>query len=58
MNNFALTKSDSSLLEDVGSEFEMDLVAVLNLMQADVLKILEEGGTPDEMVNKIEELLG
>lgn len=58
MKNFALTKSDDSLLDDVGTEFEMDLSAVFNLVQADVLKIIDEGGTPEEMIQKIDELLG
>ena len=58
MKNFTLTKSDDTLLEDVGTEFEMDLNAVFNLMQADVLKIIDEGGTPEEMIQKIDELLG
>lgn len=58
MKSFALTKSDSDLLEETGTEFEMDLVAIFNLLQADVLKIIDEGGTPEEMINKIDELLG
>jgi len=58
MKNFTLTKSDDTLLEDVGTEFEMDLNAIFNLMQADVLKIIDEGGTPEDMIQKIDELLG
>lgn len=57
MNSYTLTKSDTSLLDDVGTEFEMDLVAVFTLLQSDVLKIVDEGGTPEEMINKIEKLL-
>jgi hypothetical protein len=57
VNSYALTKSDTSLLDDVGTEFEMDLIAVFNLLQSDVLKIVDEGGTPEEMINKIEKLL-
>lgn len=57
MNNYALTRTDDSLLDDVGTEFEMDLVAVFTLLQSDVLKIVDEGGTPEEMINKIEKLL-
>ncbi len=58
MNNYALTKSDDSLLEDVGTEFEMDLNAVFVMIQTEVLKIIDEGGTPEDMINKIDELLG
>ena len=58
MQNYALTKSDTTLLEDVGTEFEMDLVAVFALLQSDVLKIIDEGGSPEEMIDKIEKLLG
>lgn len=57
MNTYALTRTDGSLLDDVGTEFEMDLVAVFTLLQSDVLKIVDEGGTPEEMINKIEKLL-
>lgn len=57
MNSYALTKSDTSLLDDVGTEFEMDLIAVFNLLQSDVLRIVDEGGTPEEMITKIEKLL-
>jgi hypothetical protein len=57
MNTYALTRTDGSLLEDVGTEFEMDLIAVFTLLQLDVLKIVDEGGTPEEMINKIEKLL-
>jgi len=57
VNSYTLTKSDTSLLDDVGTEFEMDLVAVFTLLQSDVLKIVDEGGTPEEMINKIEKLL-
>ena len=58
MQNYALTKSYTALLEDVGTEFEMDLVAVFNMLQTDVLKIVDEGGTPEEIISKIEKLLG
>jgi hypothetical protein len=58
VNNYALTKSDDSLLEDVGTEFEMDLNAVFVMIQTEVLKIIDEGGTPEDMINKIDELLG
>ena len=58
MNSYALTKSDTSLLDEIGTDFEMDLVAIFNLMQSDVLKIIDEGGTPEDMISKIEKLLG
>jgi hypothetical protein len=58
MQNYALTKTDTNLMDDVGTEFEMDLVSVFTLLQADVLKIIDEGGDPEEMINKIEKLLG
>lgn len=58
MQNYTLTKTDTELLDDVGTEFEMDLVSVFTLLQADVLKIIDEGGDPEEMINKIEKLLG
>jgi hypothetical protein len=45
-------------LDEAGIEFEMDLNAVFNLLQSDVLKIIDEGGTPEEMIQKIDELLG
>lgn len=57
MNTYALTRTDGSLLDDVGTEFEMDLVAIFTLLQSDVLKIVDEGGTPEEIINKIEKLL-
>ena len=57
MNSYTLTKSDTSLLDDVGTEFEMDLIAVFTLLQSDVLKIVDEGGTPEEIITKIEKLL-
>lgn len=58
MQNYALTKTDTDLMDDVGTEFEMDLVAVFALLQSDVLKIIDEGGSPEEMIDKIEKLLG
>lgn len=57
MNTYTLTRTDGSLLEDVGTEFEMDLIAVFSLMQSDVLKIIDEGGSPEEIISKIEKLL-
>jgi len=57
VNTYALTRTDGSLLDDVGTEFEMDLVAIFTLLQSDVLKIVDEGGTPEEIINKIEKLL-
>lgn len=57
MNTYALTRTDGSLLEDVGTEFEMDLIAIFNLMQSDILKIIDEGGSPEEIISKIEKLL-
>ncbi len=58
MKNFALTKTDTDLFNDVATEFEMDLIAVFNILQADVLKILEEESDPDVIISKIEKLLG
>ena len=58
MKNFALTKTDTDLFNDVATEFEMDLVAVFTLLQADVLKILEEESDPEVIISKIEKLLG
>ena len=58
MQNYTLTKTDTDLLDDVGTEFEMDLVAVFSMLQSDILKIIEDGGDPEEMINKIEKLLG
>ena len=57
MNTYTLTRTDGSLLEDAGTEFEMDLIAVFNLMQSDVLKVIDEGGSPEEIISKIEKLL-
>ena len=58
MKNFALTKTDTDLFNDVATEFEMDLIAVFNILQAEVLKILEEESDPDVIISKIEKLLG
>jgi len=58
VKNFALTKTDTDLFNDVATEFEMDLIAVFNILQADVLKILEEESDPDVIISKIEKLLG
>jgi hypothetical protein len=61
MHTFSLTKTDSSLLEEISSEFEMDIVSVFALLQSKVLSILDsidEGDSPDEVINRINELLG